>query len=194
MDSKRLIDTFKQIPLQIVLLVLTGFIAVFATLIPELLLQAIAFITKGPSSIHDIRFDSIISGIVGLIASGVAMYQFMIKPGVDNAIFAQRADGEKAKINFIYPAILVLISVGVYAVICYFVDFQFIAHPVKYLAQFFAKVFGEEIKTGGNFDATVIPAYCKYIGFGIVLLAEIPCMFLGYMKGFKERLAGNSLL
>ena len=187
MDSKRLTDAFKQIPLQIFLLIISGLIAVFAMMIPGLLFKAIAWFSNGSSAGRVVGFDHMITGAIGLIASVIAMYQFMKKPGVDGAIYAQRADGDNAKLNPLYPAIIILLSMVVYTLICIIADFQFVAGPVQYFAPYFGKV----VDTAGMGDVGFI---YKLIGYIILIVFEIPAMYLGYVKGFKERLSGNSLL
>ena len=186
MDSKRFTDALKQIPLQFFLLIISGLIAVFAMMIPGLLFKAIAWFSNGASAGNVVGFDHIITGAIGLVASCIGMYQFMKKPGVDGAIFAQRAAKDN-KFNFIYPTIIVIISMAVYALVCYVADFQFVAGPVQYFAPFFAKA----IDTASMSD---IELTYKLIGFAILIACEIPCMYLGYAKGFKERMSGKSLL
>lgn len=187
MDSKRFTDALKQIPLQIFLLIISGLIAVFAMMIPGLLFKAIAWFSNGSSAGRIVGFDHMITGAIGLVASVIAMYQFMKKPGVDGAIFAQRAEGEKAKINPIFPGLIILVSMIIYTLICIVADFQFVAGPVQYFAPYFAKV----VDTAGMSD---IGFTYKLIAYLILIVCEIPAMYLGYAKGFKERIAGNSLL
>lgn len=187
MDSKRLIDTLKQIPLQILFLLITGLISVFVMMIPGLLVKAIIWF--GTTAAHEtvVGIDYIIVGVIGVVACFIAMYQFMQKPGVDCAIYAQRAEGDKAKLNPLYPIIIIVASMVIYTLICMVADFRFIADPVKYFATFFGK---------GTYNAEMadIAFNHKIISFVILIVCEIPAMFLGYAKGFKERMAGNSLL
>lgn len=187
MDSKRFTDALKQIPLQFFLLIIAGLIAVFAMMIPGLLFKAIAWFSNGASAGKIVGFDHIITGVIGLVASVISVYQFMKKPGVDGAIFAQRADGENAKVNPLYPGLIILVSMIVYTLICIVADFQFVAGPVQYFAPYFAKV----VDTAGMGD---IEFKYKLIGYIILIVCEIPAMYLGYVKGFKERISGKSLL
>lgn len=187
MDSKRLKDTLVQIPLQILFLILTGLIAVFVMMIPGLIAKAIIWFGNDSSAGLVVGFDHVITGTIGLVASFISMYQFTKKPGVDNAIFAQRTSGKDAKLNLMYPIIIIAASMIVYFGICYLVDFQFIASPVQYFAPYFAKV----VDTTEFGD---IGIQYKLISFAILAVCEIPAMFLGYIKGFKERIAGNSLV
>lgn len=187
MDSKRLVDALKQIPLQILLLITSGLIAVFAMMIPGLIFKAVIWFSNANVDEVVVGFDYIITGIIGLIASVIAMYQFMKKPGVDDAILAQRSKGDSAKLNVILPTMIVVISVGVYFLICWVANFQFIAGPVQYFAPYFE---GATI----NFDFADVSFTNKLISFVILIACEIPAMYFGYIKGFKARMAGKSLV
>lgn len=187
MDSKRFTDALKQIPLQIFLLIISGLIAVFAMIIPGLLFKAIVWFSNGASAGRIVGFDYIITGAIGLVASVIAMFQFMKKPGVDGAIFAQRTEGENAKVNPLYPVLIILVSFVIYTLICLVADFQFVSGPVQYFAPYFAKV----IDTAGMGD---IEFKFKLIAYAILVVCEIPAMYLGYVNGFKQRISGKSLL
>ncbi len=187
MDSKRFIDALKQIPLQVLLLIVSGLIAVFAMMIPGLIFKAVIWFSH--SSVDDIvvGFDYIITGIIGLVASVIAMYQFMKKPGVDDAILAQRSHGDNAKMNPIYPIVIIVVSMAIYFLICWVANFQFIAGPVQYFAPYFE---GATI----NFDFADLQLSNKLIAFIILIVCEIPVMFISYSRGFKARIAGKSLV
>lgn len=187
MDSKRFTDALKQIPLQILLLIVAGLIAILVMMIPGLIAKAIIWFGNGSSSGLVVGFDHIITGVIGLASSVIAMFQFMKKPGVDGAIFAQRADGANARPNPIYPILIVAVSMIVYFGVCFLVGFQFIAGAVQYFAPFFARV-------KDTVDYADVDLKYKLISFAIVAVCEIPAMFLGYIKGFKERISGNSLI
>jgi len=187
MKSQRITDALKQIPLQIVFLIISGLIAVFAMMIPGLIFKAIIWFGNGSSAGNVVGFDYIITGAIGLIASVISMHQFMIKPGVDGAIFAQRDEGDNAKLSPVYPVIIIAASVVVYTLICIVANFQFVAGPVQYFAPFFAKA----VDTMGMGD---IDFSYKIIAFAILIVCEIPFMFIGYSKGYKARMAGKSLL
>ena len=186
MDSKRFTDALKQIPLQILFLVLAGLIAVFAMMIPGLIFKAITWFSNGSSAGQQVGFDYIITGAIGLVAAVISMLQFMKKPGVDGAIYASRATTDN-KFNPIYPILIIGVSVVVYTLICILVDFQFLAGPVQYFAPFFAGAV-DTAKMGDIGFTYKIIAYVILIGF------EIPFMFLGYMQGFKARMSGKSLI
>ncbi len=187
MDSKRFTDALKQTPLQIFLLLISGLIAVFAMMIPGLMFKAIAWFSNGASAGSKVGFDYMITGTIGLVASVIAVYQFMKKPGVDGAIYAQRAEGQDAKVNPIYPGIIILLSFAVYTGVCIIADFQFVAGPVQYFAPYFDGV----IDTADMGD---VAFKWKMIGYAILAVCEIPAMYLGYVSGFKQRIAGKSLL
>ena len=59
MDSKRFLDAMKQIPLQVLLLIVSGLIAVFAMMIPGLIFKAVIWFSN--SSVDDIvvGFDDV---------------------------------------------------------------------------------------------------------------------------------------
>lgn len=186
MDSKRLTDALKQIPLQILFLVLSGLIAVFAMMIPGLIFKAYIWFSNGSSAGLQVGFDYIITGTIGLVASVISMHQFMKKPGVDGAIFASRAETDN-KFNPMYPILIIIVSVVVYTLICIVADFQFVAGPVQYYAPFFAKAI--DTAKMGEIDFSY-----KIIAYVILIVCEIPFMFIGYMKGFKARMSGKSLI
>lgn len=187
MDSKRITDALKQIPLQILFLILSGFIAVFAMMIPGLIFKAYIWFSNGSSAGLKVGFDYIITGVIGLIASVIAMYQFMKKPGVDGAIFAQRDKGDDAKLNPVFPILIIAVSMLVYFGISLLVGFSFVAGPVQYFAPYFAGVVD-------TVEFSDVGLTYKLIGFIILAVCEIPAMYLGYCKGYKERIAGKSLL
>ena len=187
MDSKRFLDAVKQIPLQVLLLIVSGLIAVFAMMIPGLIFKAVIWFTN--SSVDDIvvGFDYIITGIIGLVSSVIAMYQFMKKPGVDDAILAQRTQGDKAKVNPILPILIIGVSMALYFLICWLANFQFIAGPVQYFAPYF-----EGATLNAEFSDILFKN--KLIAFIILIACEIPVMFISYIRGFKARISGKSLV
>ncbi len=187
MDSKRFVETLKQIPLQILLLITSGLIAVFAMMIPGLIFKAVIWFSHANVDNVSVGIDYIITGVIGLVASVIAMYQFMKKPGVDDAIFAQRAKGDSAKLNPLFPVLIIVISMGIYFLICWLANFQFIAGPVQYFAPF---IEGATINT----DFSEVLFSNKLISFVILIACEIPAMFLGYRKGFTARMSGKSLI
>ena len=187
MDSKRFVDALKQIPLQVMLLVVSGLIAVFAMMIPGLIFKAIIWFSTANVDEIVVGYDYIITGVIGLVASVIAMYQFMKKPGVDDAILAHRAQGDNAKINPVLPIMIIAISMGLYFLICWLVNFQFIAGPVQYFAPFFERA-------TINLDFSEVSLTNKLISFGILIACEIPVMFISYTRGFKARMAGKSLI
>ena len=187
MDSKRFTDALKQIPLQFLLLIVAGLIAIFVAMIPDLVVKAVIWFGNGSSANHVAGIEYVVIGIVGLVASTLAMYQFMKKPGVDGAIYAIRASGEHAKFNPLYPALIILFSFVIYLGMCYIVDFNFICGSVQYFARFFDKAIDTQ-------SLSEVSITSKLISFAILAVCEIPAMVLGYIKGFKERLSGNSLL
>ncbi len=192
MESKRLVETLKQIPFQILLLVVSGLIAVFVTMIPLLLTRAIAWVSSGSAFDSQVGIGTLITGLIGLVSSVIAMFMFMKKPGVDDAIVGNvYSDGAEVKFNPLYPVILIVVSVAVYSVLCWLVDFMFLSGPTQFIAPYIASFFGEVKQTAELAD---IELKYKLIAHGILILCEIPAMFIGYYKGFKARISGNNLV
>lgn len=187
MNSKRLTDALKQIPLQLLLLLVTGLIAEFAMIIPGLIVKAFVWFGNSLSAESVDGVGYLVVGIIGLIASVIAVYMFMNKPGVDGAIVAEMYDTANPNLNIIYPLLIVIVSVGVYFGICCIAGYQFIGGPVSYFAPFFARA-------TGNTSFGDVPTSYKLISMVILVVCEIPAMIMGYIRGFKSRKSGKSLL
>ena len=180
-------DALKQIPLQILLLLITGLIAEFAMIIPGIIVKAFVWFGNSSSAETVDGVGYLVVGIIGLAASVIAVYMFMKKPGVDGAIIAELHDSANSDMNIIYPIIIVVLSVGLYFGICCVAGYQFVGGPVSYFAPFFARA-------AGNTEFSDVPAKFKLISMAILVVCEIPAMFMGYINGFKSRKSGKSLV
>ena len=179
MTSKKLIDALKHIPLQIIFLCLSGLIAILVMIIPS-------FIVKGTMWFSDTMGEpmgvgALIVAIIGIITSMIAMYALSQKAGDDAAILSYQLDSSNFSMNILFPVIIVLVSVAVYTAICYVFGFDYIAGAVKFLAPFMAK-------TPSSAYFTSIDIKTRFIAYLIVLIPQIPMMFIGYIKAYKSRL------
>jgi len=187
MNARRITEALKQIPLQFVLLITGAIISIFVTMIPQIGYMGIIWFGKGLDTVEPVGIGYFIIGILGLITCAISCYIFMKRPGVDDAIIANMDEGEKAKFNFIYPTIIIIGSMILYFLINLVVDFQFLAGPVNFFAPYLGK-----LRPNGDFSE--IDFIYKAISFGILFVVEVPAMYLGYIKGFKERMSGKQLL
>ena len=179
MNSKRILDALKQIPFQVMFLCLSGLIAIFVMIIPDYISKALMWFSEGMTA--KLGVGSIIVTVIGIVASMVAMFEFMKKSGDDGALVAAQSEAGKDKFNVLYPIIIVVCSLALYTLVCFAVGFDYIAGAVKALAPLLAGFSANDVFSD-------ISTKDRFIAYIIVTVPQIPMMFIGYIYGFKTRI------
>lgn len=177
--NKRLTDSLLQVVFQFLFLCLTGILCILVMMIPDYISKGIMWF-KG-SLDTTVGAGNIIVTVIAIVAAMIAMFQFSQKSGGDAAIIAKQVEGEKASVNVLHAIIVVVLSLALYTGLCRLMGFDYIAGGTKALAPFMAKM-----KPNDAFNEIDIKT--RWIAYAIVTIPQIPMMFLGYFKGFRDRM------
>lgn len=178
MNSKKLVDALKHIPMQFLFLCLSGLIAILVMIIPSFIANGVMWFSGTLG--EPLGAGSLVVAIIGILTSMIAMYAFSQKSGDDAAVLSFQLDKSNLSMNILYPIIITVVAVAAYTGLCFVFGFDYIAGAVKFLAPFMAKVPSK--------DFTNIPVSTRFIAFIIVTAPQIPLMFVGYIRAYKARL------
>ena len=178
MTSNKMIDALKHIPLQILFLCLSGLIAILVMIIPSYIVNGVMWF-KGTLG-EPVGVGGLVVAIIGILTSMVAVFAFSQKVGDDSAILSYQLDSSDISPNILIPIIIMVISAALYTGVCYLFGFDYVAGAVKFLAPFMANT--------SSRDFSSIDTSTKFISFIIVLVPQIPMMFIGYFTAYKARL------
>lgn len=178
MNSKKLVDALKHIPLQFLFLCLSGLIAILVMIIPSFIANGVMWFSGTMG--EPLGAGALVVAIIGIVASMVSIYAFSQKAGDDAAVLACQLDKTKLSLNILYPVIIILVALVLYTGACFVFGFDYIAGAVKFLAPFIYKTPSK--------DFTTIPVSTRFISYIIVTVPQIPLMFIGYINAYKSRL------
>ena len=179
MNSKKLIDSLKQIPLLFLFLCLSGLIAILVMIIPSYIVNAVMWYSGTAGEPRGVA--GLVVAIIGMITSMIAMFAFTQKSGDDAAVLAYQIDNSNLSLNFLYPVLTIVVSLILYTGICFVFSFDYVAGAVKFLAPFI-----ENNPSSDPFSS--IPIGTKVTSFIIVTAPQIPVMFVSYIVAYKSRL------
>ncbi len=182
MDKNRLIDSIKQGGLLLVFLCARGLVSNIPMMLPGIFGVFISRENTGNQMVSYIQWG--IMGLIGMITCVIMAMMLSKSIGNTSALYAINHKMDR-KLDIRYMLITIMGALVVYLIVSMVLSFQYIDGPVPYIM----RILGKAERRINESEIADIPYGIKLLSMLIYWVIVAPFPFIGYKKGYDERIA-----